>query len=270
MKRTQCPPDSFPWGQEILALPGRQRAARLIHPAPLPRPQSASIDRAGYLHWQWPSPPSTRKVPATLCFDFANLAQASDSQIQRFAAKWGPLGLEIGIEQHVKAWRYYARIAQASLRFVTEVVSVPPLRQPAPRLADEDWKTLCEYLGWDIGGHSKLPISWHKSIAAAAVNQWFAQAKGHAILDYRLQIRPCAHRLFGILITQLAHVIARSDQWVVCAGCKRQFSPKRPISRGSRQYCPSCRRKKVPQRDAARDFRARAKRERLGTAETHQ
>src|SRR5712692_4292193 len=91
--------------KQLLAMPGRQRAARLIHPPALPRAQGASLDRDGYLLWSPFSPTDTCKVPATLCFDFARLAQGSDKQILRFAGKWGRLGSEIGNEQHVKQWR---------------------------------------------------------------------------------------------------------------------------------------------------------------------
>jgi hypothetical protein len=72
--------------------------------------------------------------------------------------------------------------------------------------------------------------------------------------------------LFGILITQIAHVIAHADQSVVCAGCKHVFTPRRPLSHGARQYCQSCRRRKVPRRDASRAFRTRAKLKKRGKA----
>jgi hypothetical protein len=88
----------------------------------------------------------------------------------------------------------------------------------------------------------------------------FAKARGHRILDLvdsQLQVRPGASNLLGVLVTQIAHAMARSDESPACANCKTTFPPKRRLSRGSRQYCPACRKAKVPQRDASRDWRRR-------------
>ena len=63
-------------------------------------------------------------------------------------------------------------------------------------------------------------------------------------------MQPGASNLLGVLVTQIAHVMARSDELAVCANCKKLFRVKRRLSRGSRRYCPRCRRAKVPQRDA--------------------
>jgi hypothetical protein len=98
------------------------------------------------------------------------------------------------------------------------------------------------------------------AIAACAVNAWFAAARGHRILDVvegQFQIRPGASNLFGVLGAQLAYAIARSDEMARCAGCKAAFTPERPISHGSRQYCRTCQRRKIPQRDASRAWRSR-------------
>ena len=101
-----------------------------------------------------------------------------------------------------------------------------------------------------------------RAVVGGAVNKWFAAAAGHRILDLvdgTLQVRPAASNLFGVLIVQIAYVLSRCDEAAVCAGCKKPFQPKRPISRGIRQYCRSCRQAKVPQRDAARDWRRRVR-----------
>jgi hypothetical protein len=109
------------------------------------------------------------------------------------------------------------------------------------------------------------------AILASAVNFRFDQARRHGILTMvhrDLQVRPYASDLFGVLITQIAHVITRSDQTAVCASCRNPFTPKRPLVRGSRQYCIPCRKAKVPQRDASRDWRRRV-REKLEGGEDH-
>jgi hypothetical protein len=114
-----------------------------------------------------------------------------------------------------------------------------------------------------------MPDRFQVAILAAAVNTWFAQARGHGILtmlDNDLQVRPYASNLLGVLVTLMAHVIARSDQKAVCAGCRNTFRPARPIVRGSRQYCERCRKAQVPQRDASRDWRRRAREKQVGAS----
>jgi hypothetical protein len=226
----------------------------------MPRPLKAAV-QDGFLTWTWyrnevggnRKPPELKSAPAKLCFDFARLAEGSEEAIRLFAERWGPLNLELRQEESVDTWRRYARLAQALLRFTAEVNS--------GGLGDEeDWREICqstpagnlERAGWSR--ESQM------AIAAAAVNLWFAQARGHGILIMigpDLQVRPFASNLFGVLVTQIAHLVARSDQKAVCAGCRNPFSPTRPIVRGSRQYCNVCRKKKVPQRDASRDWRRR-------------
>jgi hypothetical protein len=158
------------------------------------------------------------------------------------------------LEEHADEWRRYARLAQALLRFVGQDSVVG-------RGSEKDWKTICEWL--EIFS-DEAPLSsfgkFKMEVTAGAVNLWFAQAKGHGILDvvnHKLQVRPHASNLFGILVTQIAHAVARSDQQSICSGCGVPFVLKRRPSRGVRRYCAVCRKKRVPRRDAARDLRRR-------------
>jgi hypothetical protein len=196
------------------------------------------------------------QVPAKLCFDFARLAEGSNESIRHFAASWGPLRWEGGNADHVDDFRRYAQVAKALLRFTAERLS-------GGHGVDEDWNTICEFVapGQNLTDRAGLDSRFQMAITAAAVNKWFAQAQGHGILgisDATLQVRPYASNLFGMLITQIAHVIARSDQLAVCDGCRAPFERDRAPSRGPRQYCRKCRQAKVPQRDASRDWRRRA------------
>jgi hypothetical protein len=253
------------WWKDFLQLPNRNRAARLIGPPPMPRPQKAALHN-GFLKWRWyemngeRKSPELQTVPPSLCFKFARLAQASDDQIRNFAERWGPLNFQSGRQESVAAWRRYGRLAQALLRFTAELRS-------GGRGDEEDWCVICESTPMKDLERGSWSPELQMAIAAAAVNTWFAQARGHGILtmlDNDLQVRPYASNLFGVLITQVAHVIARSDQKAVCAGCRNPFRPTRPIVRGSRQYCDVCRKKGVPQRDASRDWRRRARESRVG------
>jgi hypothetical protein len=223
----------------------------------LPSPMHASVNSNGYL--QWPPPPRCgapfKRPPANLCFQFAKLADGSNDHIRRFAANWGCLGHELGIQQHVDEWRRYARLAQAILRLAGQ-------QHSGGRGNPEDWITLWAWIEPRMGcvEMKRMHKRERMAVLASAVNTWFSQAQGNGILTLRgdaLQVLPQGANLFGILNTQIAYVIARSDQMVVCAGCHDPFPPRRPLSRGSRQYCRACRARKVPQRDAARDYRRR-------------
>jgi hypothetical protein len=263
-KRNQASSRTSDRYEDFLAVPRRDRAARLSGTPLVPKPFAATLDGNGYLSWSWyrtadtkGPPPAMQQVPARLCFAFARLADGSDESIRRFAARWGPLGLERRRdEEHVDDVRRYARCAQALLRFAAELLS-------GSAGADEDWNTICEFAapGQNLADRVGFSSRLQRAIIATAANTWFAKAHGHGILgigDTTLQVRPYASNLFGILITQIAHVIARSDQLTVCDGCMAAFIRKRAPSKGPRQYCDKCRKAKVPQRDASRDWRRRA------------
>lgn len=260
---------SIGW-EDFLRLPNRSRAAaRLLRPPPLPLPLKAEM-HDGSLTWTWYDTyesdgllksPILRAAPASLCFAFARLAPASDEQIRRFADSWGPLHFDSRPEESLATWRQYARLAQALLRFTAELKS-------GGSVDEDDWRMICKSTPAKDLDRAGLSRRLQMTIVGAAVNIWFDQARGRGILtmvDNDLQVRPYASNLFGVLITQIAHVIARSDQKAVCAGCRNPFPPARPIVRGSRQYCDLCRKKKVPQRDASRDWRRRTRERRAPT-----
>jgi hypothetical protein len=239
----------------------RNRAARLVGPPLMPRPLRAAIHN-GSLNWTWYAnerdgshkSPALQTAPPQLCFAFARLAQASDEGIRRFAEQWGPLNRDRREEESVDHWRRYARLAQALMRFTAQVIS-------GGHGDVEDWRVICQSTPVQALELRGLKDQEQMAIVAAAVNIWFDQAREHGILTMLggdLQVRPHASNLFGVLITQVAHVIARADQMAVCAGCPDPFMPVRPITRGSRQYCERCRKMKKPQRDASRDWRRRA------------
>jgi hypothetical protein len=170
-----------------------------------------------------------------------------------FAERWGPLNVELRAQEQIKEWRRYATLAAALLRFASD-------RGNGAQGDDEDWRIICEQGPAGLIDRHSLNTREQTVMMAVALNTWFAQARGHGIvtvIDGKLQIQPIASNLYGILITQIAHVMARSDQMATCAGCKNAFTPKRPISNGLRRYCNRCRKAKVPQRDASRALRRR-------------
>jgi hypothetical protein len=230
------------------------------------------LDSDGFLTWAWyrqsyksnknleergarRHPPAVQKPPSDLCVRFSELAGGTNEQIRVFAEKWGPLGMEMDgrCQEEITQWRDCAELAAALLRFSAAQAS-------RRRGDDKDWSRICKLIGVKIDRAHLGAIS-QKAITALAVNRWFAAMRGHRILemvDRQLQVRPGASDLLGMLVAQIAYAITRSDELVVCAGCKKPYRPKRPPSRGFRRYCPACRKAKVPQRDAARDWRRRA------------
>jgi hypothetical protein len=285
MGRTRTPATDLALTIDFLSLPHRDRLARLIGPPTLPRPTRAFLN-TGVLIWIWSrqslslkqlrkkgetahgfdlenarmdekgagsNSPKLQKLRPDLCLRFAQLDRGSDEQIRAFAERWGPLGLDARAEETVEDWRHYAALAAALLRFTAE-------RASGGKGGDEDWLVLCEATPLGMIDRSQLNTQQQTAITALAVNTLFSEARSHRILDLldgHLQIRPAASHLFGVLITQIAHMMARTDQLAICAGCKNAFTPKRALSRGSRRYCSRCRTAKVPQRDASRDWRRR-------------
>src|SRR5262249_55286175 len=64
-------------------------------------------------------------------------------------------------------------------------------------------------------------------------------------------------RVLGIVGLQIAHALSNAGGKEPCSGCGKAIRPSPKAVRGVRRYCPSCRRRKIPQRDAVRDVRRR-------------
>jgi hypothetical protein len=65
--------------------------------------------------------------------------------------------------------------------------------------------------------------------------------------------------LFSALIWELSATLGRSSVFATCSECGRLFSPKRKPRKDRRIYCTACRQRKVPYRNAQRDYRTRKK-----------
>ena len=62
------------------------------------------------------------------------------------------------------------------------------------------------------------------------------------------------------LAVRLAFAAAAGKGFWVCSNCGSPYAPPRRPQRGRRNYCPGCQEKGVPKRDAAREYRARKRR----------
>jgi hypothetical protein len=63
--------------------------------------------------------------------------------------------------------------------------------------------------------------------------------------------------LFGSIGTHVLMAIAGSQGFAVCHGCGAAHVPARPSDTKRASYCPDCRARRVPQRDAQRRYQAR-------------
>jgi len=92
---------------------------------------------------------------------------------------------------------------------------------------------------------------------SALVMQWLYW--GDVRPDYywgekRARIRFGGSRLFGALATQLMLIAGQTPGLYRCSGCNTLESPERKPRRDRNHYCPTCREKKIPQRDAKREY----------------
>jgi len=69
--------------------------------------------------------------------------------------------------------------------------------------------------------------------------------------------------VFSLIALEIVSVVVGASGLAVCSNCGSPYLLSRSAAEGKRTYCPDCRAKSVPVRDAARDYRIRkrAKRE---------
>ncbi len=224
---------------------------------------------------------------------FRQLHHGSDSDILRFAQNWGLLGpasrqsffteevtmiedpnWEPGIlrfPEHLFVWRTFSRWADSLLNIAGAVnlgragseSGFEVLRQreivlavhhslkqehQSPPMPDQPWKT------WSL---SRQVLSWH-------VNRWLhmSQARPHLLWDRHLRqwdVELTGDQLLALLALQLSVLVAMKDGLALCSECHLSYAPSRRPNANRRNYCPRCRRNGIPQRDAARDARARSR-----------
>jgi hypothetical protein len=215
---------------------------------------------------------------------FVRLADAPAERIKAYARRWGVLNIcEHGLPashnpppvplppkallswcrplgwpanelwEPLEVWRRYSRQMRAFLNIAARLHE-----GDLGRL--EDWRVL--YYQVEDG-----PVPWWKRVTAAdrrvvtlQLKEWLAI--GRVELEPSWDEEPLALRLgvaglFGALAVQLALAISRTDGLAVCSGCGISYIPSRRPKANRRRYCPECRRRKVPGRDAATGYRQR-------------
>lgn len=94
-----------------------------------------------------------------------------------------------------------------------------------------------------------------------AINKWLSYLSPTFVwrenTEPILSLRPTGP--FGAVAFEASIMVSRTNGLSLCSGCGRTFTPRRKPRRGERHYCADCREKKIPRRDAARDFRQRSR-----------
>lgn len=204
-------------------------------------------------------------LPDDLLARFAELANASEDEILRFAQRYGVLGLcehhqlpvghkqgcRLSFLEPVGTWRALARAAGA--------LSGSRLRFSAEQWPEARW--LSDEL--HIRRENPKDSSDRKRFVREIINDWLRCASVRPRMNSLGIFTAIANddypSLFGPLAVALAQDFSIQKKWAICvvAGCHKRFSPAPNASPDRRHYCETCRSKNAALADAQRDYRRR-------------
>jgi hypothetical protein len=228
----------------------------------LPRPWVCSL-KHGWLFYTWGRKRSgddrnerieTRtnyKPPRMLYRRFLNLAEKSDDQIRAFAEQYGPLLGPPYSGEKLSEWRNCIQIAVETREAGQRLELGIGKRHGAPL---EVWEL-------PRGRRNRPPVPLAKTTIAKGISNLlnlrnctriFVRWSGRVA-----ELLICPTSLLGCVALQLFYSFAGQGEALMCSECGKRFRPKRLPSSGTRRYCSACRRGKIPQRDAMRDWRRR-------------
>jgi hypothetical protein len=138
-------------------------------------------------------------------------------------------------------------------------------RLTGKRQGEDPWPCLARYLygtdsPWIDDAFKHFPDLRHLMVAGS-INKLFNRCPKHGcikIAAQRTQIGPTTEGLGATVLLQFAQVLTRRNGKVPCSGCGKRIDPS-TAKAGHRRYCQTCRKKKIPARHAARDYRSRRK-----------
>jgi hypothetical protein len=248
----------------------------------IPAPWAAARAGVGYV-----------KPDRRILEEFLRLELAEDSQIYKFAAKYGPLLIfgrfetteerKLIVHEYSEVWRYMARCMNSLLRIAAKLyagrssadsdwdaIGKCPFPvyaaaersehtdwlDPSPFSAEEDWSGMTNFIG---RGHSRNREMW-----ATLLNTLlrFGRARpwviwGSAASAARPQMVFSGPSLLSYLALQLCLMALKQDAFVVCTFCQREYPPTRAPKSGQRNFCPDCREQGSPVLVAQRSRRDR-------------
>ena len=156
----------------------------------------------------------------------------------------------------VERWHYFARQAKSILNLAAS------LYQDEMGSVD-DWINLSrEYVLDDPPPWNSQSLDRRRRYLAYVLNDWLqlGGVRPAVFLTAKtgLRVEFGGPNLFSCLGVQLALAVSQTDQMAFCSSCSSPYfaSGRRPAV-NRRNYCEKCRDRRVPQRDAARDYRSR-------------
>jgi hypothetical protein len=210
--------------------------------------------------------------------DFVELADRTPEEILRYARRWGvlelcdhdqpachahlqcvPRGTGTRYLEPVSCWYKYAALFGSLLRIASN------LADERPGL-DADWEIVINALdqvqnpfyqrrglGPDL---DKLQVILNSLISMSGVKPFLFRERGKWSVNFSGGF-VIACGLFGALVCRLMLAATCTQGLGVCSACGRGYLPSRRPNPNRRSYCDTCRRDKIPVRDAQRDRRAR-------------
>jgi hypothetical protein len=252
-----------------------------------PRPTYVDVDGDDLAFW-WarvervpagyratPGAEATSPGPGLLA-SFVHLESAPVGKILAFAKRWGALeicahnlprahppigrypratylceerrcpqgGEPIGHLESIAVWRYLARRMHLVLELAEGLWREPPALGDA-----EVWESVHRRPPSDpASARVELSAGVNALVQLGQVRVWSAPTPPY--------VRVGGHDLFGALALQLLLVTSKSAGWATCSNCARPYAPTRRPQSGRLNYCPLCRAAGVPNRVAARNYRA--------------
>lgn len=226
----------------------------------------------------------TVHAPGRLLESFVELADAPVKRILDYARRWGvfevcehdlpashnppPVPIPIDLRprdklpwchargfwgarpwEGIEIWRGYSRKFRALLDLAARLHE-GKVGEP------DDWRRLNVAVEDDRGRSGRV-LEQDQVQLAVVLNQFISQARVGITVEWDRAtpvVAMTGRGLFSALVTQLVLATARSDGLAICSGCAESYAPRRRPRGGQRRYCEKCRERKVPQRDAARDY----------------
>jgi hypothetical protein len=245
--------------------------------------------------WTIDSPTSV-KPPRDLVDTFMKLADAEDARIQAFAERYGALFVfceirpskdRLIVTESCGVWRYFARSIQALLRIATtihspkagrpddwdqiglcpsaikEAASIDPSSvdffSPAGIPGEAGWTVLAHFIRKGANRDWRMWVHLLNSLLDLARVRAFVRCEGSGSerSPYLLFSTPS---LFSHIALQACLLATRREGVAVCSYCRASYQPRlRAPKANQRNFCPTCRKNRVPALLAQRDRRAKLK-----------
>ncbi|MFC2153116.1 hypothetical protein ACFLQ7_00590 [Actinomycetota bacterium] len=180
----------------------------------------------------------------------------SESRLSGVSVGCRPIRLsEYRFAEPIEIWRRYARRFRALL-------DIAALLHRGDRPPAEYWEPLGRP---PHDSPDTDDLLWPKAELAQHIDNMLLLGNVRLgfewIGDARPQVSHGTTAMFSELALQLCLAAARSDGTARCSSCARAYLPTRRPNPNRRNYCPTCRKSKIPERDASRARRARAAKE---------